>query len=231
MKNPFPVREAPNFVPYEDGMQRGVAVWPGHEYLVIRKEDLEPGDGLRAGDFGITDDSWVFVIRDTTHVAAMQVSSNALNGRLLRTPEQIRVLVDEIHNGHKPSGPQWLRGVLDFCTSYPIEEQVRGGPIGSDCFLQVRGKHFPGDSTILGGNPVVLPLDDILMDGPPEWWTANHEVVRAHLLELTNVWVRLEAWFTEQRQNSMLAAIRAPRQCPHCLGAGTVPKLSSEKKQ
>jgi len=222
MKNPFPPRRIPEFIPYKNDLERGFAVWPGHEYTVIEKKDLEPGDGLRAGDYGISDDDWLFVIRDAAHVATLRVSSRALNGRLLTTPNETRARVSEVWRDGKP-GPQELHGALDFCTSYPTDElSIRDGSTATECGMQVDGKHFCGESTILGGNPIVLALDTVFMNGPPAWWLADSDVVRRELLAFTDIWEKLESWFAEQRTRSMTAAIALPRQCEHCRGAGTV---------
>jgi hypothetical protein len=212
MKNPFPPRDPPTFIQYGN-VSRGLAIWRGHERLVIKKEDLTPDDGLRAGDFGITSDNWVFVIRDSDHVAVLQVSSCALNGRLLQTPAETREKIREIWCGKK-EGPQELMGILDFCTSYPTDEsEIRGGSVGNDCKLQVRGKHFCGDSTVLGAEPFLIELDTVFMQGPPAWWTASEDVVRENLLVFEDVWEHLYLWFREQRRESREAAHKLPIQC------------------
>lgn len=224
MQNPFPPKPFPEFVPYKDGLLRGLAVWRGHERLVIRQDELTPGDGLRAGDFGISDDDWVFALRDAEHVATAQVSSQSLNGRLYRTPAEIREEVRSIWTNGKP-GPQCLKARIDFCASYPTsEESVRGGSVGSDCGFQSRGKCFRGASTILGGDPIVVGLDSVFMQGPPDWWTSTDaDVVKDHLFAFSDIWEKLEGWFVEQRLASKSAALELPRQCEHCKGRGTVP--------
>lgn len=226
MKNPFPPRDPPKFIPYKkDDLYRGLAIWRGHEYIVINKSDLEPGDGLREGDFGVASDKWVFAIRDSKHVAVAQVSSNALNGRLFHTPEIVRARVAEIyHNGKQ--GPQDLRAAIDFCTSYPTsEESIRSGSVGVECSFQVSGSHFYGESLILQGDPIVLGLDTIFMEGPPVWWTSmDEDVVRENLFSFSDIWEKLELWFLEQRNKSNRAAFELPKQCTHCRGSGVVPR-------
>lgn len=223
MKNPFPPRTAPDFIPYKETSQRGFAVWKGFEHTVIREEDLEPGDGLRAGDFGRSDDDWLFVIRDEQHVASLRVSSRALNGRLITTPEEARRRVLDIWKDEKKPGPQELHGALDFCTSYPTEEDsIRKAGTGSDCDFQVGKKHYEGESTILGGNSIVLELDGVFMDGPPAWWLADSEIVSRKLLSFEPIWKNLYCWFVEQRVRSMTTSLELPKQCEHCRGAGTV---------
>lgn len=223
MKNPFHPRLPPEFTHYKDDLGRGVAVWRGHERTVIHKEDLTPGDGLRAGDFGISDDDWVFAIRDPRHVAIGRVSSQALNGRLYRTPSEHRKKVSEIWGVKK--GPQALNCALDFCSNYPTtEEQVRKSTTGSECSFQIDEKCFSGASTILGGEPIVHGLDTLFMSGPPDWWTADEVTVRENLLAFTDIWEKLEGWFLEQREESLKAAIGLPRQCECCHGAGVVPR-------
>jgi hypothetical protein len=226
MKNPFPPRDIPQFIPYKPGLERGFAIWRGHEYVVIRKEDLEPGDGLHAGDFGISDDDWMFAIRDPQHVAVARVSSCALNGRLLRKPSEVRKEVTEIWGVKK--GPQVLRAPLDFCASYPTTaEQVRVGPNEGVCgFGAHGGRCFPGALTILGGEPIVHGLDTVFMEGPPAWWIGNKDVVREHLLAFTDIWEKLEGWFLEQREESRKAVRALPQRCEHCHGTGTVPHVS-----
>ena len=224
MKNPFPPRLKPEFITYKDNLQRGLAIWRGHESIVINREDLTPGDGLRAGDFGISDDEWVFAIRDSSHVAICRVSSRVLNGRLLTTPDEVRATVKEIWKGKRP-GPQELSGALDFCTGYPASVDDVRSSVGGECSFQLSGKCFPGESTILGGEPVVLALDKVFMAGPPSWWTSTDEsVVRAYLIEFYGLWDPLESWFLEQSKKTMNAVLELPRQCEHCHGAGTVPK-------
>jgi len=230
MKNPFPPRMPPNFVPYkaafgdlQEDLYRGLAIWRGHEYIVIRKEDLTPGDGLRAGDFGISSDTWVFSIRDSAHAAVARVSSQALNGRLLDTPERVRESVYDIWKGKKRPGPQALRADLNFCTSYPTsEESVRHGTKGGECSFQIGEKCFPGESTVLGGDRIIKKINTVFMQGPPAWWTAND--VRENLLAFPDIWEKLEMWFLEQRKSSKNAAVGLPRQCEHCHGSGTVPR-------
>ena len=222
MKNPFPPRTLPEFVPYRNDLSRGVAIWRGHEYIVIRKEDLTPGDGLRAGDYGVSDDDWMFVIRDSDHVATARVSSQALNGQLRETPAKKKTWHDDYAReyGYRGKPPWALKAALDFCTSYPTsEESIRGGSASDECGMQVGGKHFQGDSTILGGDPIVLT---VFMQGPPAWWTADEATVIENMLAFTDIWEKMEGWFLEQREASKKAAAGLPRQCEHCHGSGVV---------
>jgi len=197
--------------------ERGVLVSPGHERLIEGKND-----------YGIKSDYWVFVLRDADHVATLDVSSRALNGRLLETPEETRRWHDDYKRRYNYAGePPWaLRGTLNICTSYPTEvDVVRRGSAPSECVFQVSGGCFSYANTVLRANPLVLGLDRVFMEGPPAWWLEKPEVVRARLFEEElGVWGPLEARLRGARDGARAAHLALPAQCSCCKGEGVVPK-------
>jgi hypothetical protein len=205
----------PDFQTYGD-IQRGVAIWPGHECLVK--------DGK---DYGIADDDWVVAVRDAQCVAVLRVSSRALNGRLLTTPERVRQWDEDYERqyNYRAPPPRGIRiGVLGFCSSFPVDvSSIRDASNPEDCSFQVSGSHYTGETTCLGADPLMLGLDETFMSGPPAWWLASPDVVKRELMERGDVWTPLEAWFRERRQAALKSNAALPRRCTHCDGTGVIP--------
>ena len=209
------------FVRHGD-LERAVVIFAGHVRLV-----------KNGADYGITDDAWLFVVRNDSAVAVLNVSSRTLNGRLLETPAEKKAWHEDYERRYGYAGkPPWaLRAVLDFCTSFPTSVgSVRQASKPRDCSLQKSGGHYGfGDSTCLGADPFILELDRLFMDGPPAWWLASHDEVRRVLMEHDlGVWPQLEAYFREKAKAASAAALALPVRCMHCDGTGVIPPMREE---
>lgn len=205
----------------KDGeLERGVDIRPGHEYLVVGKQN-----------YGTADDRWNFVVRNGQCVAGLSVFTKVLNGRLLSTPAQEGEAHERIWGDYeRATGAKQhlvaLLGDLSFCTSFPTEvDSIRAASRGNDCLWQRGGRHYSfGEPTVSGADPMVRPLDDLFMSGPPRWWTERHDEVKRHLSEQAEVWQQLTAWFQENEAAARVAHAALPHRCTFCDGTGVVPK-------
>jgi hypothetical protein len=201
----------------EGEFERGILIAPGHERRIEGNKD-----------YGITDDDWLFVLRDNEHAVTLEVSSRALNGRLLETPEEKRRWHEDYERryGYRGEPPWALHGTLSTCTSYPTDVgSIRSSSKPAGCLFQVSGGHFSFENTCLGAKPLLLGLDRLFMGGPPAWWLEKPEVVRARLFEEDlGIWGPLEALLRDTRDRARVANAALPVQCSCCKGEGVVPK-------